>query len=348
MFISELFEHQDFKKIIICAGGFHPWTPGHSALYQSAVKAFPDADVWVAATNDTKTRPFPFEVKKQLAIIAGVPEDRFVQVRIPFKPDEITSKYDPNSTVLIYCRSEKDAGDIKIGGNKKDGTPAYIQPYNPDNVQPLTKHGYMVYLPTVQYKAGASGITGATQIREMWPQADNKAKQQIVVDLYPRTKNNPALIKKVIQLLDSALSSTVTEDWSTHSYYHNDRPGTKDGLPYEYSLMRYYPDDIPPHWDKEATIKRWQDEDRSNEKLKRIYSYPKQVDEDFDTSDVIVIPGWGQITVAQAEKEMAELMREMKNYIADRNFAGANEYNKKIEPFALALKQYWAKNAEHN
>jgi hypothetical protein len=282
MYISDLFENENYKKVVVLSGGYHPWTPGHSALYQSAVKAFPDADVWVAATNDTKTRPFPFEVKKQLAIIAGVPEDRFIQVRIPFKPDEVTAHYDPNNTVLIYCRSEKDAGDIKIGGNKKDGSPAYIQPYNPTNLQPLTKHGYMKYLPTVQYKAGSTGITGATQIREMWPTANSKMKQQIVADLYPKTRSNPALVKKVIKLLDSALGS------------------------------------------------------------------PMQVGEDIDVQDSVTIPGWGQITVAQAEKEMSALMSEMKGYIADRNYSAANEYNKKIEPFAQALRQYWAKNAQHN
>jgi phosphopantetheine adenylyltransferase len=48
------------KKLVIMPGGFHPFHPGHLALYQSAVKAFPDADVYVAATSDVSTRPFPF------------------------------------------------------------------------------------------------------------------------------------------------------------------------------------------------------------------------------------------------------------------------------------------------
>lgn len=52
------------------AGGFHPWHGGHTALYQSALNAFPDADVYVAATNDTSTRPFPFAIKEKLAKLA--------------------------------------------------------------------------------------------------------------------------------------------------------------------------------------------------------------------------------------------------------------------------------------
>lgn len=343
MYINELFESDNRKKVVICSGGFHPWTPGHTALYQSAVKSFPDADVWIAATNDTKTRPFPFNVKKQLAVIAGVPEDKFVQVSNPFNPVEITSNYDPNSTILIFCRSEKDKGTVKIGGIKKDGSPAYLQPYDPANLQPLSKHGYMAFLPTVQYKAGKTGITGATQIREVWPTADNELKQQIVADLYPATNKNPELAKKVVQLLDSVLGASVNEDWSTHSRYHSTRPGTKEGMPYEYSPMRYDPADIPKHWDKEATIKKWQDEDRSNRRVKNTWSL-YNMKEDTSDQNMIVIPGWGQITVKQAENEIKALMREMERHLNARNFDAATEYNKKIEPFAQALKRYLDKN----
>jgi len=58
------------KQLVIMPGGFHPFHAGHAALYQSAVEAFPDADVYVAATNDTSTRPFPFSVKEKLAQLA--------------------------------------------------------------------------------------------------------------------------------------------------------------------------------------------------------------------------------------------------------------------------------------
>lgn len=63
----------------------------------------------------------------------------------------------------------------------------------------------------------------------------------------------------------------VSEDWSTHSEYHSKKLGAKDGMPYEYSLLRYHPDDIPHHWDKEKTIKKWQDDDRSNKNVAGIW-----------------------------------------------------------------------------
>jgi LmbE family N-acetylglucosaminyl deacetylase len=209
MFVAEivkLLEDQQLKKLVIMPGGFHPFHPGHFSLYQSAVKAFPDADIYVVSTDDTSTRPFPFKLKQQLAVIAGVPANRFVQVRSPFKPVEVTSHYDPNTTALIFVRSEKDATEHpKPGGNKKDGTPSYLQPYG-NKLLPMKDHGYMAYLPTIEFKAGQTGVTSATQIREMWPKADAGTKLKLVQDLYPRIAGNPSLMNRVVSILDQALA----------------------------------------------------------------------------------------------------------------------------------------------
>jgi len=212
MFIVDLFEQQQtkqLKKLVIMPGGFHPWHPGHSSLYASAKKAFPDADVYVVSTNDTSTRPFPFDVKRQLAVMAGVPADHFVQVKSPFQSREVVSNYDSANTVLIFVRSQKDSNEPPVPGViKKNGERGYLQPYNAStNIQPMNRHGYIAYLPTVEFKAGRTGITGATQIREAWPNADAEVKKAIVQDLYPKIAQNDNIIQKVIRLLDHALGS---------------------------------------------------------------------------------------------------------------------------------------------
>jgi cytidyltransferase-like protein len=53
------------KTVVIMPGGFHPFHAGHIALYNQAVEAFPGADVYVAATDDTSKRTFPFVVKEK-------------------------------------------------------------------------------------------------------------------------------------------------------------------------------------------------------------------------------------------------------------------------------------------
>jgi len=193
------------KQLVIMPGGFHPFHAGHAALYQSAVEAFPGADVYVAATNDTSTRPFPFPVKEKLAQLAGVPKGRFTQVKSPFRAEEITAPYDPDTTQLIFVRSEKDRGSQpRPGGVKKDGTPGYLQPYDDASDQPMSQQAYMDYLPTVEF---GPGMTSATEIRGAWPRLNEKRKTALVMSLYPKTQTNPKLAATVVKLLDTAMGA---------------------------------------------------------------------------------------------------------------------------------------------
>jgi hypothetical protein len=198
------------KKIVVMPGGFHPFHAGHASLYQSALKAFPDADVYVAATNDTKTRPFPFSIKEKLAKLSGVKPGRFVQVKSPFKAEEITNHYNPSEDVLIFVRSEKDKNEQpKPGGTKKDGSPSYFQPWTGKNLQPFSKHAYMAYLPTVEF---GPGITSATEIRNAWPTLNDKRKTAMVMSLYPVTQSNPKLASNVVKMLDMGMGTELVED----------------------------------------------------------------------------------------------------------------------------------------
>ena len=197
------------RKIVIMPGGFHPFHAGHAALYKSAVTAFNDADVYVAATNDTKTRPFPFAIKEKLAKLAGVADKHFIQVKSPFQPREITDHYNPEEDVLIFVRSEKDRNESpKPGGTKKDGTPAYFQPWTGKNVQPFGKQAYIAYLPTVEF---GPGITSATEIRNAWPTLNDKRKTAMVMSLYPVTQKNPKLADNVVKMLDMGMGNELAE-----------------------------------------------------------------------------------------------------------------------------------------
>lgn len=196
------------KQIVIMPGGFHPFHAGHYALYQSALEKFPQADIYVAATNDTKTRPFPFAIKEKLAKLAGVKPGQFVQVKSPFKASEITGKYNPNEDVLIYVRSEKDKNEQpKPGGTKKDGTPSYFQPYTGKDMLPFGKQAYIAYLPTVEF---GPGIKSATEIRNAWPELNDRQKIAMVMSLYPATKSNSKLAANVVKLLDAGMGVEST------------------------------------------------------------------------------------------------------------------------------------------
>ena len=197
------------KQVVIMPGGFHPFHAGHMALYKSALDNFPNADIYVAASDDTKTRPFPFEIKEKLAKLSGVKPGRFIKVKSPFKPNEITDFYDPDQDVLIFVRSEKDKNESPIPGTtKKDGSPSYFQKYTGKDMQPFKTHAYMAYLPTVEF---GPGITSATQIRNAWPSLNDRRKQAMVMSLYPATQKNKDLLNVVVKLLDAGIKGEVEE-----------------------------------------------------------------------------------------------------------------------------------------
>jgi hypothetical protein len=208
------------KQVVIMPGGFHPFHAGHAALYQSAKAAFPGADVYVAATDDTSTRPFPFQVKEKLAQLAGVDKGRFMRVKSPFQAKEITAPYNPETTQLIFVRSEKDADKPpQAGGVKKNGEPSYLQPYNKTATAPMSQHGYMAYLPTVEF---GPGMTSATEIRTAWPKLNEKRKTALVMSLYPKTQSNPKLAATVAKMLDTAIGTEVAENQGWAATYEAD------------------------------------------------------------------------------------------------------------------------------
>lgn len=190
-------------------GGFHPFHAGHLSLYRAALKAFPGADVYVAATADTSTRPFPFQLKKNLAQAAGVPKDKFVQVKSPFRAEEITTNYDAADTELIFVRSEKDRdSQPKPGGVRRDGSPSYLQPYTDRDRKTMDQHAYMAYLPVASF---GDGMTSATEIRKSWPTLSPKQKNQLVAALYPMTAGKKAAADKIVAMFDEIMGDAVQE-----------------------------------------------------------------------------------------------------------------------------------------
>jgi hypothetical protein len=206
-------------------GGFHPFHAGHAALYNSARRAFPGAEVFVAATNDTSNRPFPFAIKEKLAKLAGVEPGHFVQVKSPFQAREITAQFNPEQDKLIFVRSEKDADKPpQAGGVKKDGTPAYLQPLEgATKLEPFGRHAYMAYLPTVEF---GPGMTSATEIRTAWPTLNEKRKTALVMSLYPKTQANPKLAATVVKMLDTAMGGEGLNE--LRIFHPADKPGRID------------------------------------------------------------------------------------------------------------------------
>lgn len=296
--------------IVIIPGGFHPFHAGHYALYQSAQRVFPDADVYVAATNDTSARPFPFAVKEKLAKLAGVETGHFVQVKSPFRAEEITAKFDPNKDALIFVRSEKDSTKLpQPGGVKKDGSPSYLQPLlGAKKLEPFAKHAYMAYLPTVEF---GPGMTSATEIRTAWPQLNEKRKTALVMSLYPKTQTSPQLAQTVVKLLDAAIGTQGVAEGSLQELA--EAPKQKGVVGREYDrdpelrqALLYAKQHYPQHADDpEQAMLKW---------LQRGLRHSEQTDRGHDQR------------IAQLNSKVSALIASITQLKQNQNKAKNNDY----------------------
>ena len=188
MKLRELFEERKKKVVAVMPGGFHPFHPGHKSLYDWAVDTFGKPNVYVAATDDTKSRPFPFAIKQKLAAMAGVPTQRFIQVKSPFNALSYTGLLsDPENTALVFVRSEKDQTSHPKPDQirKSDGQMGYIISYNGELEHGADMHGYMTYGPTIDFNFSGMDIKSASELRATWPEMDDESKAKAAELMYP-------------------------------------------------------------------------------------------------------------------------------------------------------------------
>jgi hypothetical protein len=184
------------KILIILSGGYHPISPHHVYLWNKLNNEFPSADIFLAASNNTKTRPFPFICKQFLASQAGIPSNHFIQVSQPYKPIEITSCYDPAKTILIMPLSSKDSNRFIMNSS------SYFQPFSQiDDCTAMNNHGYIMNIPSIKYHLNGSIISSASQIRDMYHTSKNKS--EFLKMLYPHCTD----LYKIKQIFDAVLGN---------------------------------------------------------------------------------------------------------------------------------------------
>ena len=202
MKIRNLFEAKARRIVAIMPGGFHPFHPGHKSLYDWAVKTFGQSNVYVAATNDTATRPFPFEVKKKLAAMAGVPESNFIQVKSPFNLNSYKDMLGDDAAI-VFVRSQKDKSEQPLPDQtKKNGEPGYLRTYTGKDLNTSDEMGYMAYGPTINFDFSGMQIKSASELRATWPEMSDEDKRKAAKLMY----GNGA--ETAVQLLDKALGDT--------------------------------------------------------------------------------------------------------------------------------------------
>jgi hypothetical protein len=182
------------KNVIALYGGrFQPYHSGHQHAYEFLVKKFGKRNVYIGTSNKTGDKS-PFKFKEKELIISTmfkIPKSNIIQMRTPYRPVELTDKFNPETTALIVGLGEKDA-------NRLNGK--YYEPYKGKIEKNILEGGYTIVLPQLQIKVGGETISG-TQVRSVFSSDSDKAKKVLFKKLYKKMDDKifSLLSKKIIK-----------------------------------------------------------------------------------------------------------------------------------------------------
>ena len=155
--------------VAIYPGRFQPMGRHHAQAFRWLQDQFGEENVYIATSNkvDPPKSPLNFEEKKQAMLAHGIPESQIVQVKNPYKAEEILGSYNPETTAVAFMVGQKDMREdprFRVG-EKKRGGPTYFQEFesNVKNLRPFGEHGYLVVAPHISLDiAGFGEMCGTT------------------------------------------------------------------------------------------------------------------------------------------------------------------------------------------
>lgn len=224
----KLTEVKTDKKIVVCfPGRFQPFHIGHYKIYKWLKSKFRNVYIVTSDKVEYPKSPFNFDEKQKLMRFVGVDKDDIVQVKSPYRAVEVTEKYNPDNTVLIYAVSEKDMDeDPRFSFEpKQDGSASYFQPMQ-HNPAPLSKHAYILTVPTFEFKVLDNQFASSTEIRNMFAESDRQTQAKIINDLY--NKYNKEIHKMFLSRLKENLAESIASALATS--WHNLKPIKKQTI----------------------------------------------------------------------------------------------------------------------
>jgi hypothetical protein len=157
--------------IAIYPGRFQPFGKHHAEAFKWLQKQFGTGKTYIATSDkiDLPKSPFSFKDKSDIISNYGL-KDRLVQVKQPYKAEEILGKFDPKTTAVVFMVGAKDMKeDPRFAMKpKKDGSPSYFQEYskNKSKLEGFDKHGYLIVAPHVHIAIPGYGEMSGTSLRK--------------------------------------------------------------------------------------------------------------------------------------------------------------------------------------
>ena len=171
------------KVIAIYPGRFQPFGKHHAAAFLWLQKQFGTVNTYIVTSDKVELpkSPLNFKEKKALIDMYGF-DSKTIKVKNPYKAEELLSKFDPDTTAVVFMVGEKDMKEdprFKIG-KLKSGNDSYFQEYNTNktNLQGYDKHGYLITAPHISLNVPGYGEMSGTQIRKALGDKETTPKEK--------------------------------------------------------------------------------------------------------------------------------------------------------------------------
>ena len=289
------------------------------------VDEFGADNVYIATSDDTDpiTSPMAFRDKQEfISRMFGIPEDRIVQTRSPYKAEEITSQL-PEDTTVVFALSEKDAQ--RVGGGK------YFSEYDPETASAGYKDGgYYIIAPVHQMEINGKNVSG-TQMRRVLgdPAITDRAKQEIFTKAYG--KFDPDMFDMIVK------KTTESEEARriTSMYAAGEEPDDEDSLPPEQrkaplpsDIVGVVPRDITP--EEKERVKAVLDEPVLNTDTGRKIKVKSALGKQYAGTQVqTVAQQMVKTAIGRPMTENVNLIREVKEAMKLKVYLYTRDYTEK-------------------
>ena len=186
-------EDSKIKNIVaIYPGRFQPMGAHHAKTYKWLKSKFKDAYVATSGKVELPKSPFSFAEKKKIVNSYGI--SKVIQVKSPYKADEILKKYDPETTAAVFVFGEKDAG--RLTGGK------FFSQWKGKAEIGYREGAYILAAPHISMNVPGYGEMSGTAIRKALgdKDLDKKQKTKIFKGIFGHTKNYDLITNKLEKL----------------------------------------------------------------------------------------------------------------------------------------------------
>lgn len=206
------------RTIAIYPGRFQPFGKHHAASFMWLQNKFGKENTYIVTSNKTDDKsPFNFAEKKAIIELYGIDPSHIIEVKNPYNPVELYGQFDGNTTDAVIMVGDKDMGGdprFKIVP-KKDSSLSFFQDYksNETNMQPLSKHGYLINAPHISINIPGYGEMSGTEIRQVLGDTTKtrEEKTQLFKDIFGWYSDKMA--NYIFDKLENKMTEAFSKDW---------------------------------------------------------------------------------------------------------------------------------------